>query len=109
MKKVLSLALVTFGCAAVAQAHGYGDQRNGPTKASFSAAGMSCSEVQNAINERGAAIVYESPDIFDRYVSSGAYCPAGTYEKTAWIMTEDTDACPVSRCQNEDRGGGSPF
>lgn len=104
MKKILTLAVFTLGFTGTALAHGDYDA-NGPTRAKVKAYNMTCSEVQSAIHSSGAAIVYESAHIYDRYVSSGYYCPAGTYERPTWIRTSDTAHCPVSKCQEYDIGG----
>lgn len=80
---------------------------NGPARARIDATSMSCSSVQHAIQRAGSAVVYESADIYDKYVAHQGYCGAGERLETVWISAADTDQCAVSRCTNANNEGGN--
>jgi hypothetical protein len=73
----------------------------------FSAEGMSCQAVQQAIDAAGAAIVrYPSATanllLYGRYVRNRQFCRSEEYSRTVYIRTADTHACPVKTCTQYD-------
>lgn len=97
----LALAIVGLtGVNAAAEFHG-------PVRTRIDASNKTCSEVRHAIRRAGAAIVYESSDIYDKYVSHQGYCALGETAEITWIATADSNQCAVYHCMNRNEGGGS--
>jgi hypothetical protein len=64
--------------------------------------GMTCAEVQEALDRDGTAILYRQKEsgimLYDRFVKDGSLCRALTTMASEKIAVADTDACPVRRC-----------
>ncbi|MGL4727670.1 MAG: hypothetical protein ACRCWO_02840 [Bosea sp. (in: a-proteobacteria)] len=66
---------------------------------------ISCGQARALVNSRGAAVVYSSRHIYDRYVTSAQFCSVGETTKAAFIPTTDTYQCFVGyRCVPLDYG-----
>lgn len=82
----------------------------------YTATTMSCARAQSIVASRGEVLFdYRSPydpgaRLFDRFVSSGSYCPRGQYVAGAFIPTADNPYCALQRCIDltgrGSRGGG---
>jgi hypothetical protein len=73
--------------------------------------GMTCSEVQDAVNRDGVAILYRKGSgsgvpLYDRYVADKSYCQAGQDTIGEGIPTADTQSCRVNKCLDGSRFGG---
>ncbi|WP_394886311.1 hypothetical protein ACG873_17720 [Mesorhizobium sp. AaZ16] len=72
--------------------------------------GMTCAEVQEALDRDGIAILYRQGEsgvvLYDRFVKDGAFCQALSMTARERIMVADTDECPVSKCIDVRRFGG---
>ena len=64
--------------------------------------GMSCVEVQDALNRDGTAILYRQGTsgvtLYDRFVKDGSFCAAGFVAARERIKAADTDDCRVTKC-----------
>lgn len=58
---------------------------------------MSCDAARRAVQGLGAVILNTGPDVFNRYVTSGAYCEIGETTDPAWVATKDNPQCLVGR------------
>lgn len=66
---------------------------------------ISCGQARAQVNSRGAAVVYSSRHIYDRYVTSARFCSVGETTKAAFIPTIDTNQCFVGyQCVPLDHG-----
>jgi len=71
----------------------------------YDTTGMSCGQVQSAIENEGAVILrYRSPrdpsaTRFDRYVRDRQYCRHNERAETTMVPTADRRACPVRECR----------
>jgi hypothetical protein len=64
---------------------------------------ISCGQARAQVNSRGAAVVYSSQHIYDRYVTSIRFCTVGETTRAAFIPTIDTSQCFVGyRCVTMD-------
>jgi hypothetical protein len=72
--------------------------------------GMTCAEVQEALDRDGIAILYRQGEsgvvLYDRFVKDGAFCRASSTTARETITVADTDECPVSKCIDVRRFGG---
>jgi hypothetical protein len=72
--------------------------------------GMTCAEVQEALDRDGIAILYRQGEsgvvLYDRFVKDGAFCQARSTTARETIAVADTDECPVSKCIDVRRFGG---
>ena len=66
---------------------------------------MTCGQVQDLIDRRGAVVLTTGRHTYDRYVAAGQFCSIGETSTMATIATRDTNQCRVYRCRIEDRGG----
>jgi hypothetical protein len=64
--------------------------------------GMSCAEVQEALDRDGIAILYRQGTsgvtLYDRFVKDGSFCAAGYTSAQEQITAADTDECRVTKC-----------
>ena len=64
--------------------------------------GMSCVEVQDALNRDGTAILYRQGKsgvtLYDRFVKDGSFCPTGYTVAREGIEVADTGDCRVAKC-----------
>jgi hypothetical protein len=72
--------------------------------------GMTCAEVQQALDRDGIAILYRQGEsgivLYDRFVKDGSLCQALTTTAREKIAVADTDECPVRKCIEVRRFGG---
>lgn len=69
---------------------------------------MTCDAVHEAIERDGAVILYRQAStsglpLYNRYVSSGEFCPSGQRAARSSVATADTQSCPVSTCEDANR------
>ena len=71
--------------------------------------GMTCAEVQQAVDRDGIAILYRQGEsgvtLYDRFVRDESFCPAGYTTAGERISAADTDDCRVVKCIEERRFG----
>jgi hypothetical protein len=71
--------------------------------------GMSCTEVQEALERDGVAILYRQGKsgvtLYDRFVKDASFCPAGYTTSRERIEVADTDDCRVTKCIEARRFG----
>ena len=71
--------------------------------------GMTCAEVQEAMNRDGVAILYRQTEsgapLYDRFVRDGSFCATGTTAARQRISVADTSDCRVTRCIDRSRFG----
>jgi hypothetical protein len=64
---------------------------------------ISCAQARGQVQARGAAVVYSSRHIYDRYVLDQRFCAHGETTRAAFIPTRDDPACFVGfRCVTPD-------
>jgi hypothetical protein len=72
--------------------------------------GMTCAEVQEALDRDGIAILYRPGELgvvlYDRFVKDGSFCRARSTTVSERIAVADTDKCPVRKCIEVRRFGG---
>jgi hypothetical protein len=72
--------------------------------------GMTCAEVQEALNRDGIAILYRQAEsgvaLYDRFVKDESFCQALSTTASARISVADTNQCPVRKCIEIRRFGG---
>jgi hypothetical protein len=72
--------------------------------------GMTCAEVQEALDRDGIAILYRQGEsgvvLYDRFVKDESYCRALSTTASERIAVADTDECPVRKCIELRRFGG---
>jgi hypothetical protein len=96
MKAVL-LAL----CLTLVSANAYAISRYDPTR-------MTCDQVHAIIDQQSAVILrYQSKRVaglplYDRYVSSDAFCERGEMLDPFYVPTRDQNSCEVERCKKVD-------
>ncbi|MGL4323102.1 MAG: hypothetical protein ACRCTD_03605 [Beijerinckiaceae bacterium] len=56
---------------------------------------MTCAQARTLVARNGAIIIGTGPHVFDRFVASLRFCPAGDIMREAILPTRDTPACPV--------------
>ncbi|HEV2571858.1 hypothetical protein [Methylocella sp. CPCC 101449] len=56
---------------------------------------MTCAQAAGLVRSNGAAVVGSGPSLYDRYVSSRAYCTPMQYIDPAWVPTRDVQACNI--------------
>lgn len=74
--------------------------------------GMTCADVQGAVERDGSAILYRQAGqsgvpLYDLYVAREASCQPGQTTIRENIPTADTTKCPVAKCVDQNRFGGS--
>jgi hypothetical protein len=71
--------------------------------------GMSCAEVQEAVDRDGIAILYRQGEsgvtLYDRFVKDGSFCATGYMTARERITAADTDDCRVTKCIEARRFG----
>lgn len=71
--------------------------------------GMSCAEVQDAVDRDGIAILYRQGKsgvtLYDRFVKDASFCAAGYTTSRERISAADTDDCRVAKCIEARRFG----
>jgi hypothetical protein len=71
--------------------------------------GMTCVEVQEAVDRDGIAILYQQGKsgvtLYDRFVRDGSFCAKGYTTSRERINAADTDDCPVTKCIEARRFG----
>jgi hypothetical protein len=64
--------------------------------------GMTCAEVQQALDRDGVAILYRQAEsgvaLYDRFVKDESFCQVDYTAASERILVADTDACPVRKC-----------
>jgi hypothetical protein len=61
---------------------------------------MTCAAAQALVTKRGAIVLGTGPSLFDRYVSSRAYCMSTELTEPAFAPTTDNRQCFVGyRCR----------
>lgn len=72
--------------------------------------GMTCAEVQEALDRDGIAILYRQGEsgvvLYDRFVKDESYCRALSTTASEKIAVADTNGCPVRKCIELRRFGG---
>ncbi|NGO55480.1 hypothetical protein [Allomesorhizobium camelthorni] len=72
--------------------------------------GMTCGEVQEALDRDGIAILYRQGQsgvvLYDRFVKDESYCRALSTTASERIAVADTNECPVRKCIELRRFGG---
>ena len=54
---------------------------------------MSCAQAAGLVAASGAAVIGTGPNIYDRYVTSRAYCTKTEMTEPAWVGTADRRRC----------------
>lgn len=71
--------------------------------------GMSCAEVQEALDRDGVAILYRQGKsnvaLYDRFVKDGSFCATRHTTASEGIKVSDTDNCRVTKCIDASRFG----
>jgi hypothetical protein len=71
--------------------------------------GMTCAEVQEAVDRDGIAILYRQGQsgvtLYDRFVKDGSFCATGYTPAGERITAADTDDCRVTKCIEARRFG----
>jgi hypothetical protein len=71
--------------------------------------GKTCNEVQSELAAFEKALIYypskrnQTIILFDRFVSSGAFCPPRETVQSASVTSSDNPNCSVLQCQSPDR------
>ena len=72
--------------------------------------GMTCTEVQEALDRDGIAILYRQGEsgvmLYDRFVKDESFCQALSTTASEKIVVADTNGCPVRKCIELRRFGG---
>ena len=72
--------------------------------------GMTCTEVQEALDRDGIAILYRQGEsgvmLYDRFVKDESFCQAHSTTASEKIAVADTNGCPVRKCIELRRFGG---
>lgn len=72
--------------------------------------GMTCTEVQEALDRDGIAILYRQGEsgvmLYDRFVKDESFCQALSTTASEKIAVADTNGCPVRKCIELRRFGG---
>jgi hypothetical protein len=64
---------------------------------------ITCAQARGQVQARGAAVVYSSRHIYDRFVIDQRFCAHGETTRAAFIPTRDDPACFVGfRCVTPD-------
>jgi hypothetical protein len=64
---------------------------------------IACAQARGQVQARGAAVVYSSRHIYDRFVIDQRFCAHGETTRAAFIPTRDDPACFVGfRCVTPD-------
>ena len=82
--KVLSIAVIAFVMAEHAAAEARPDTNR-----------MTCAAAQALVMKHGGIFLGTGPSLFDRYVSSRAYCTSGDLTEPAFVPTADNRQCWV--------------
>ncbi len=74
--------------------------------------GMTCADVQGAVKRDGSAILYRQAaqsgvPLYDLYVANQSACQPGQATMRENVPTADTKSCPVEKCVDQSRFGGS--
>src|SRR3954465_6787364 len=56
---------------------------------------MTCAAAQAIVTKHGSIVLGTGPSLFDRYVSSRAYCTSGDWTEPAFVPTVDNGQCWV--------------
>lgn len=65
---------------------------------------MACGSAANTVSLNGAIVMDTSPNTYDRFVISGAYCTPHEYTKPAYVPTANDAACFVGyTCEQKTR------
>ena len=71
--------------------------------------GMTCAEVQEAVDRDGVAILYRQGKsgvaLYDRFVRDGSLCATGFTAAGEGISASDSDNCRVTKCIETKRFG----
>ena len=66
---------------------------------------MSCAAAQALVTRSGEGVLSTGPSLFDRYVTSRAYCPSTDRTEAAFVPTTDNRQCFVGyTCRDRDGG-----
>jgi len=66
---------------------------------------MSCAAAQALVTKSGQVVLGTGPSLFDRYVTSRAYCPTTDRTEAAFVPTTDNRQCFVGyTCRDRDGG-----
>jgi len=90
-------AVAVAACLCLVAAEAQAISRYDPTR-------MSCEQVHGIIARDGAVILrYRSPrtslTLYDRYVSTAAYCERGEVRNLRTVPSADTASCQVYNCK----------
>lgn len=68
---------------------------------------LTCRQVAELVNNRGAVVLSTGPGLYDRFVRDGSFCEVGLVPAPAWIPTRDSSLCLVGNtCVPVNGGGG---
>ncbi len=56
---------------------------------------LTCDQAKAIVVQQGGVVLYSSPNVFDRYVSSGAFCAVREITQQAFVPTHDKPLCPI--------------
>lgn len=87
--KILVLAICLAATSAPVLAQGRPDAR-----------AMTCSQVQDLIDQRGAAVLTTGHHTYDRFISRWNRCDHPFVHQDTLISTRDTDRCQVYICRD---------
>jgi hypothetical protein len=91
---VITSLLSIAGCATSTEPESADTSSAASTRAaSITAKNRSCASVRDFVDAHGAALVYSSATIYERVVTSGAYCEMGETTSPYWVATSDSDSC----------------
>jgi hypothetical protein len=70
---------------------------------------MSCAASSELVQRSGTIVMNSGPNVFDRYVSSQAFCAKEETTVPVWVPAADTRQCFVGWvCQRQSWGAGPP-
>lgn len=64
---------------------------------------VSCSEIQEAINDAGALVIYRAPHLYDAYATHDHFCQGHRERAERTTIPAADGACPVKKCTTYDR------
>jgi hypothetical protein len=67
---------------------------------------MTCSAAKALVMKHGGIVLGTGPSIFDRYVSSRAYCLSSQITEASFVQTTDDRQCFVGYTCREAQSGG---
>ena len=67
---------------------------------------MTCSAARALVTKQGGIVLGTGPSLFDRYVSSRAYCLSSQITEASYVATVDDRQCFVGYTCREAQSGG---